>query len=51
MIQDAKFEELSRLLKDEKSLKLLDSIKNFRIELSPETYLIPDLDPQYFPTF
>lgn len=49
MINYHKFNDVKKLLKDEKSVKLLDSILKFRENLSPEQYLIPDLEPQYFP--
>jgi len=49
MLDEEKFTEVAQLLKDERSIKLLDSVKKFREELSPETYLVPDIDPQYFP--
>ena len=49
MLDEDKLEKLSSLLNDDKSLKLLETIKKFRIDLSPETYPLPDLEPQYFP--
>ncbi len=41
--------QFKKLLKDKKSISLLDTIINFRKELSPQTYPDPDLDAQYFP--
>ncbi len=49
MIDHDKLKNVKELLKDDKSRKLLDSVLQFREELTPERYLIPDLEPQYFP--
>lgn len=38
------------LLKDKKSLELLEKIIKFRKTLDPKYYLTPDLEPQYFPS-
>ena len=50
MIDIEKIKQLKTLLKDEKSLKVLDNLVNFRKKISPEFYPIPDLEPQYFPS-
>jgi len=50
MIDTEKIEQLKLLLKDEKSLKLLENLVDFRKNLSPQSYPIPDLEAQYFPS-
>ena len=50
MIDQKKLEEVNSLLSDNKSKDLLHKIEIFRKTLSSESYLIPDLDPQYFPS-
>ncbi len=50
MLDYEKLESFEKLLKDFKSLELLKKIINFRETLNAEYYLIPDLEPQYFPS-
>lgn len=49
MLDYPKLDKLPGLLKDDKSIDLLQKVIKFRETLSPENYPVPDLDPQYFP--
>ncbi|MEA2018537.1 MAG: FkbM family methyltransferase [Campylobacterota bacterium] len=49
MIDMKKLDVFRSLLKDKKSLNVLDGLVKFRTELSPESYPTPELEPQYFP--
>ncbi|MFV7790730.1 FkbM family methyltransferase [Aliarcobacter lanthieri] len=50
MLDYEKLSSFKTLLKDDKSLKLLEKIIKFRETLDPQYYLTPDLEPQYFPS-
>ncbi|MCR4376869.1 MAG: FkbM family methyltransferase [Rhodospirillales bacterium] len=49
MVNDEGIAEFRTLLSDEKSKNLLDTIAAFRRDFSPENYVIPDGNIQYFP--
>lgn len=50
MLEYDKLDLFKSLLKDKKSLELLEKIIKFRKTLDPKYYLTPDLEPQYFPS-
>lgn len=50
MVDNDEINKFKKLLKDEKSLELLERIVNFRNTLDLKYYLTPDLEPQYFPS-
>ncbi len=50
MVDRSALAEVKKLLGDEKSIRLLDTIMKFREELRPEQYPIPDSGIQYFPS-
>lgn len=50
MINYELIDKFKGLLKDKKSLELLDRVVSFRESLNPDFYPIPDLEEQYFPS-
>lgn len=49
MLNDKKLETVKHLLSDQKSIDLLEKIKLFRKNLTPQFYIDPDHEKQYFP--
>jgi FkbM family methyltransferase len=50
MINHAKIWDVHRLLSDDKSKQLLANVVTFRQTLSPDTYILPDFQEEYFPS-
>ena len=48
MINKEKLNATKQLFNEPKSLELLDLLENFRLNLTPETYVSPDQTTQYF---